>query len=69
MNENSSGSEEEKDSKGTGNLELAAGGALGALAVGEAAVGLAVCPFCVIGAPIFIGIGAYKKLKKKSRLD
>ena len=46
-----------------GNPELLIGGSLGALALGEAAVGLAVCPLCVVGAPVFLAIGAYKKLK------
>jgi len=48
-----------------GNMELAAGGILGLAAAGEAAIGAAVCPLCIIGAPILLGIGAYKKLKKK----
>jgi hypothetical protein len=52
---------EEKDS---GNLELAAGGGLAAMAVAGAAAG-AVCPLCVVGAPVLLGFGAYKKLKKK----
>ncbi len=44
-------------------VELAAGGVLGILALGEAAAGAAVCPLCVIAAPILLGIGAYKRVR------
>ena len=54
------------EGKGSGGgTELVAGGALGLLAAAEAAVGAAVCPLCVIGAPILLGVGAYKKLREK----
>jgi hypothetical protein len=49
-----------------GDGELIAGGTLGALAIAEAATAVTVCPLCVIGAPILIGIGAYKKLTESS---
>jgi hypothetical protein len=45
-----------------GTLEFVAGGALGAAACAEAAVGVAVCPLCVIAAPVLIAVGVYKKL-------
>lgn len=49
-----------------GDVELIAGGTLGLLAAGSAVAGAAVCPLCVVGAPILLGVGAYKKLKKKN---
>jgi hypothetical protein len=51
--------------KETGNTEIIAGSGLGLLAAGEAAIGAAICPLCIIGAPILIGIGAIKKIRKK----
>jgi len=50
-----------------GNVELAAGGVLGVLAAAEVAASAAVCPLCVIAAPIFLGLGAYKKLKNRGQ--
>jgi hypothetical protein len=47
-----------------GGVELAAGAALGAVAVAEAAVFGVVCPLCVVGAPALIAVGAYKRLRK-----
>lgn len=52
-------------SKGKGDAELYAGAGLGIVGVGGAIAG-AVCPICVIGAPILLGLGAYKKLGKKA---
>ena len=55
----------EKKGKDTGSAEVIGGAALGLVAGAEYAVGVAVCPLCVIAAPILIGIGAAKKLKAK----
>lgn len=35
------------------------------LAVGEAALGAAVCPPCIVGAPALIGLGLIKRVKSK----
>ena len=63
-----------------GNLELVAGGAIGAAGIGTSAAaacagGLCTagiilagtCPACLIFAPAFIGIGAYKKYMHSSK--
>jgi hypothetical protein len=57
----------ENGEKDRGSGEIIAGGALGALAACEAAVGVAVCPLCVIVAPVLIGVGAYKRLKTQKK--
>lgn len=54
--------ESNKDDNGT--FYLAAGGGLTAVAVAGAAAG-AVCPVCVVGAPLLVGYGLYKKYKIK----
>ena len=46
-----------------GDVEMVAGGVLGALAIGEATVGAAVCPLCVFAAPVLLVVGAYRRLK------
>ena len=45
-----------------GTLPLVAGGGLTVLAVTGIAAG-AVCPVCVVGAPLLVGYGLYKKYK------
>lgn len=45
-------------------LYLTAGGGLTAAAVAGIAAG-AVCPVCVVGAPVLVGYGLYKKYKSK----
>ncbi|MGD2249030.1 MAG: hypothetical protein PVF58_11545 [Candidatus Methanofastidiosia archaeon] len=45
-------------------LYLTAGGGLTAAAVAGIAAG-AVCPVCVVGAPLLVGYGLYKKYKSK----
>jgi hypothetical protein len=47
-----------------GDAELIVGGGLGALAVCEVAVG-ALCPLCVLAAPVLLAVGAYKRLRGK----
>jgi len=58
---------EDESSEKSGTEELLVGTALGVVAAGEAFAGMAVCPVCIIGAPILLGMGAYKKYKDKSR--
>jgi hypothetical protein len=55
---------ESKDDDGT--FYLAAGGGLTAVAVAGAAAG-AVCPLCVVGAPLLVGYGLYKKYKNSEK--
>lgn len=50
---------------GGGREEIFAGGVLGAIAVAEAAAGIAVCPVCIIGAPLFLGLGAFKTVRNR----
>jgi hypothetical protein len=50
-----------------GSAEFLAGGALTALVAAEVAVGAAVCPLCVVGAPVFLGVGAIKRLKSRKK--
>jgi hypothetical protein len=45
-------------------LYLTAGGGLTAAAVAGIAAG-AICPVCVVGAPLLVGYGLYKKYKSK----
>ena len=52
-----------------GDGEIVAGGALGVLALTEAAAGFAVCPLCVIGAPILIGIGVYRRISARKKAE
>ena len=63
--ETSNESPQKEPDKGTG--EILAGGVFGVLTVCEAAAGVAVCPICVIAAPILLGIGAMKRIKSRSR--
>lgn len=51
-----------------GDAELIVGGGLGALAVCEVAAG-AVCPLCVIAAPILLAVGAYKRLRRRGAAE
>ncbi len=53
-------SKNEEPSDGT--FYLTAGGGLTAIALAGAAAG-AVCPVCVVGAPLLVGYGLYKKYK------
>jgi hypothetical protein len=48
-----------------GTLPLVAGGGLTILAVTGIAAG-AVCPVCVVGAPLLVGYGLYKKYRSKT---
>ena len=48
-----------------GTLPLVAGGGLTVLAVTGIAAG-AVCPVCVVGAPLLVGYGLYKKYKSRT---
>jgi hypothetical protein len=50
--------------KEDGKIEIGVGSGLGVLAIGEAIAGIAICPICVVGAPILIGYGIYKTKKK-----
>jgi hypothetical protein len=47
----------------SGNIELAAGGTLGVLAAAETLASAAVCPLCIVAAPLFLGLGAYKRMR------
>jgi hypothetical protein len=53
--------EERKDSD-DGTLYLVAGGGLTAVAIAGVAAS-AVCPVCVVGAPLLVGYGLYRKYK------
>ena len=62
---------EEKEEKGKisnskseddGTLPLVTGGGLTVLAVAGVAAG-AVCPVCMVGAPLLVGYGLYRKYK------
>lgn len=56
---------EKKHTNQSANELLVAGTALGAVgAVGALATGAA-CPICLVAAPLFLGIGLVKKLKKR----
>ena len=52
--------------KDDGKVELLAGVSLGTFGVAGAVAG-ALCPFCVVGTPILLGLGLYKKMKNKNR--
>lgn len=54
------------EKKDDGTLFLAAGGGMTAAALGGIAVG-AVCPVCVVGAPLLVGYGLYKKYKCRTQ--
>lgn len=54
------GEPEKKNDDST--LLLATGGGLTAVALAGLATG-AVCPVCVVGAPLLVGYGLYKKYK------
>lgn len=56
---------ERKDDDST--LFLATGGGLTAVALAGLATG-AVCPVCVVGAPLLVGYGLYKKYKSKEHV-
>lgn len=55
--------EQEKEND-DGTLLLTAGGGLTAVAVAGIAAGIT-CPVCVVGAPLLVGIGLYKRHKSK----
>jgi NaMN:DMB phosphoribosyltransferase len=58
-----------KDEHDDGMAYVAAGSGLTAVAVAGIAAG-AVCPLCVVGAPVLVGYGVYKKMKsRKKELD
>lgn len=48
-----------------GILYLTAGGGLTAVALAGIATGVT-CPVCVVGAPLLVGYGLYKKYKHKT---
>ncbi|MCX6695274.1 MAG: hypothetical protein NTU61_03140 [Candidatus Altiarchaeota archaeon] len=48
--------------KDDGKAELLTGVSLGAFGA-AGAIGGAICPICVIGTPLFLGLGVYKKIK------
>jgi len=48
--------------RGSGDLELAAGGTLALTAIAGAALTGAVCPICAVGAPVLLGLGVCRKL-------
>ena len=48
-----------------GTIFLTAGGGLTAVAVAGFAATSAVCPACVVGAPLLIGYGLYKRSRCK----
>ncbi|MFH1403249.1 MAG: hypothetical protein ABIH11_03160 [Candidatus Altiarchaeota archaeon] len=50
---------------GKGDTELAVGGALGGLAVGEVLVLGVACPLCVVGAAVLLAAGGLKKVRTK----
>ncbi|MBU7013395.1 MAG: hypothetical protein HXS52_02990 [Theionarchaea archaeon] len=54
--------EKKKDPTDDGTLYLAAGGGLTAVAVAGVAAS-AVCPVCIVGAPLLVGYGLYRKYK------
>jgi hypothetical protein len=54
----------EKEDDGT--FSLVAGGGLTAVAVAGIAAGT-VCPVCVVGAPVLVGYGLYKKYKCRTK--
>ncbi|MBU6997329.1 MAG: hypothetical protein HXS41_10515 [Theionarchaea archaeon] len=56
---------EKKDPVDDGTLYLAAGGGLTAVAVAGVAAST-VCPVCVVGAPLLVGYGLYKKYRHRS---
>jgi len=47
-----------------GNAEICAGAVLGAVGLAGATVSSAICSVCAVGAPLFMGLGIYKKIKK-----
>jgi hypothetical protein len=55
-----------KDEHDDGMVYVAAGGGLTAVAVAGIAAG-AVCPICVVGAPVLMGYGVYKKMKSRKK--
>ncbi|MBU7032697.1 MAG: hypothetical protein HXS53_09210 [Theionarchaea archaeon] len=56
----------EESEKNDGMMYLTAGGGLTAVAVAGFAAG-AVCPVCVIGAPVLMGYGLYKQMKSRKK--
>ena len=56
------GKENSPKSEDDGTLPLVTGGGLTVLAVAGVAAG-AVCPVCVVGAPLLVGYGLYRKYK------
>jgi hypothetical protein len=49
------------------NTLLAGGFGIGAFGLISAAIGGAVCPVCVVAAPVLLGVGAYKRWSLASR--
>ncbi|MBU7018400.1 MAG: hypothetical protein HXS44_12895 [Theionarchaea archaeon] len=56
---------ERREKPDDGTLPLLAGGGLTALAVTGIAAG-AVCPVCVVGAPLLVGYGLYRRYRCKT---
>jgi len=49
-----------------GKLELLAGSSLGVYSVASTMLAGAVCPLCVIAAPVLVGAGLVKKARAKA---
>jgi len=65
MDVHDTGKKEENETD-DGMVYLTAGGGLTAVAVVGLAAG-AICPICVVGAPVLLGYGVYKKMKSKKK--
>lgn len=46
---------------------IAAGVGVGVIGVVSAAIGGAICPACVVAAPLLVGVGAYRKARARRR--
>ncbi|MBU7043213.1 MAG: hypothetical protein HXS47_06440 [Theionarchaea archaeon] len=55
-----------KDEDHDGLVYIAAGSGLSAVAVAGFVVG-SICPVCVVGAPLLVGYGIYKKMKDNKK--
>ncbi len=49
---------------GDGDTELAVGGLLGGVYIGEVLLLGVACPLCIVGAGIFMTVGGIRKVKK-----
>lgn len=58
-------SREEKKDPDDGTLYLVAGGGLTVVAIAGVAAST-VCPVCVVGAPLLVGYGLYRKYKHRN---